>query len=286
MDADPLVLRHESHQLTLDPARGGTVREWHWRGLHILRPTPNGAINDPFARACFPMTPYVNRVAGGSFRFGGRIVTLSRNTTGIAEPIHGQGWRVPWAVMDNSATHATMRFEGGADEWPWRYRAEQQFRLHQDGITVDLSAENLSETLMPVTLGLHPYFDDSAHAQLQARLPEVWLTSDKALPVAKSATPAAWCFDAGRPVNAVPLDHSFTGWDGHASLKWPDRLVTLRGTNTPCRHVYTPPGQDYFCIEPVSAAAGALNRDRQEAAIVPPQGRFAVSIEFTLRVVP
>ena len=101
MDADPLVLRHESHQLTLDPARGGTVREWHWRGLHILRPTPNGAINDPFARACFPMTPYVNRVAGGSF---------------IAEPIHGQGWRVPWTVMDKSATHATMRFEGGADE--------------------------------------------------------------------------------------------------------------------------------------------------------------------------
>ena len=135
MDANPLVLRHESHQLTLDPARGGTVREWYWRGRHILRPTPNGAINDPFTRACFPMTPYVNRVAGGSFRFGGRI-------------------------------------------------------------------------------------------------------------------------------------------------------VTLRGTNTSSLHVYTPPGQDYFCVEPVSAAAGALNRDRQEAAIVPPQGRFAVSIEFTLRVVP
>ena len=48
-------------------------------------------------------------------------------------------------------------FEGGGDEWPWRYRAEQQFQLSPNALSVSLSVENLALSSMPAMLGLHPY---------------------------------------------------------------------------------------------------------------------------------
>ena len=55
-------------------------------------------------------------------------------------------------------------FEGGADEWPWRYRAEQQFQLNPSALTVSLSIENLAQSPMPAMLGLHPYFGEPGRA--------------------------------------------------------------------------------------------------------------------------
>ena len=72
IDEDFLVLHHDATRLTLDPRRGGAIRDFKWRGQDVLRPTPAQAGDDPFDTACFPMVPFVNRVAHGRFNFGGR----------------------------------------------------------------------------------------------------------------------------------------------------------------------------------------------------------------------
>jgi aldose 1-epimerase len=113
---DLLVLRLHETRVTLDPRRGGTIHELNWRGCDVLRPTPPGAGNDPFDTACFPMVPFVNRIAHGRFEFEGRTVQLERNWSEDPHPLHGQGWRKPWTVVSESAWRAPQRVEVGGGE--------------------------------------------------------------------------------------------------------------------------------------------------------------------------
>ncbi len=281
VDKGFLVLRQATTQLTLDPQRGGAIRAFSWRGRDVLRPTPPLAGDDPLDMACFPMVPFANRIAQGRFSFGGRSLQLQRNWSEDAHPLHGAGWRTSWATLEVTASSARLGFAGGANEWPWAYRCEQRFELLPDGLSIELSVENLSESPMPTVLGLHPYFPHAAHAELQAELPRVWLTDGAALPVQETATPPDWCFEPARAITAMPLDNSFSGWNGVATLRWPDRTVTLRAGECRHLHVYAPVGEDFFCIEPQTAAAGALGRSG-EATVVAPGKRFAIRVRLEL----
>jgi aldose 1-epimerase len=284
IDSGHLLLQHGDTRLTLDAAHGGAIREFSWRDRPIFRPTARGAGADPFELACFPMVPYANRIAHSRFSFGVRTVQLKQNRRNEPHPLHGQGWLAPWAVIDATASSATLMFEGGGDEWPWGYRARQHLQLNQDALAVSLSIENLAQSAMPVMLGLHPYFCDPALAQLQAAVPRVWLTDSACLPVEEVATPIGWSFDRARSIGAVPLDHCFADWDGRASLLWPDRTLAIRATNCRYLHVYAPPGRDFFCVEPQSAPAGALNRGADETTVVAPNGRFEMRVHFEVGV--
>jgi aldose 1-epimerase len=282
IDDSFLVLRSDATRLTVDPYRGGTIREFEWHGHAVFRPTAAMAGDDPFDTACFPMVPYVNRIACGRFSFGGRAVRLTRNWTKDPHPLHGYGWRARWSVVTASAARATVRFEGGANEWPWPFRCEQHFEVTADRLSVELSIANLGDAPMPAMLGLHPYFPDAASAQLQAHLPRVWLTDRAALPVEETQAPPAWGFDAPRAVSALGLDHCFSGWNGKATLRWPDRTVSIHATRCHHLHVYAPGGSDFFCVEPQTAAPGALSRDSAEASSVPPGERLAIRVDFVV----
>ncbi|MGH8218217.1 MAG: aldose 1-epimerase [Steroidobacteraceae bacterium] len=277
---DLLILRHHFARLTLVPQRGGAVRAFEWRGRNILRPTPATAGDDPFEMACFPMVPYVNRIARGRFEFGGRVVQLERNWSGDPHPIHGQGWGAPWSIATATPSDATLIFDGGADEWPWRYRCEQRFALDEEGLSIELAVENLGVTPMPAMIGLHPYFPDPAHAQMHARLPRVWQTDSAALPIGQIDTPPQWALEPRRPLGAASLDHCFAQWNGVASLDWPDRRLTMRAAGCAFLHVYTPHGQDLFCVEPQTAPPGALERGAAEAAVLAGGERLSIEVRL------
>lgn len=283
-DGEFLELRQADTTLVLDAAHGGAVREFAVRGRRILRSTPESTGAVPLEQACFPMVPYCNRIAQGRFVYAGHRVHLPPNTPGETHPLHGQGWRRAWTVIDSGASSATLRFEGGGDDWPWRYRAEQHFEIDAGGLSIELSADNLSSEAMPLMLGLHPYFTDAQHARLQAQLPRVWRTDGAALPVEDAATPAAWRFDTARSISSLPLDHCFAGWDGEAVISWPGCTLRLHAEHCEYLHVYAPAGRDFFCIEPQTAAAGALVRGGDEVSAIAPGGRAALRLRFDVEM--
>jgi galactose mutarotase-like enzyme len=164
-----LLLQNQAMRMVLDPLRGGAIRELSWRGRPLLRPTPAQLGTDPFDTACFPMVPYVNRVGQGCFVFDGRSVRLARNWSRDPHPLHGQGWRVPWSVVRSSETAATLQFEGGGNDRPWKYVCEQRCQLLAEGLLVELSVTNAADSPMPAMLGLHPYFPDAGCGPCKAR---------------------------------------------------------------------------------------------------------------------
>lgn len=82
------------------------------------------------------------------------------------------------------------------------------------------------------------------------------------MPTELVSPPPAWDPGRGLRVDAVGLDNCFTGWGRRAVIEWPEwhaRLVMTADPPLDCLMVYTPPGRDFFCVEPVSHATDAVN---------------------------
>ena len=187
-------------------------------------------------------------------------MTLTPNLSGHA--IHGHGFRTPWAVVDWSPAEAVLEQRHRVGEWPWTYRATQRITLTAATLTLELAVTNESETTMPAGLGWHPYFPRTSQTTLTAHVTGLWLTDAEILPVACVAPPPDRDPGRGLLVDQVALDNAFVGWDGQAIVAWPERRAKLRlaargplGTLV----VYTPPGESFFCVEPVSHITDAFN---------------------------
>ncbi len=247
-------------ELLLAPATGGSIAALRWRGIDVLR--GGDPASGPLALACFPLVPFSNRIADGRFVADGHTIALPPNFTsaGRAETIHGFGWQSIWTIAESGRTQARLIHDHAGGDWPWPYRAEQQFRLSGDRLTLTLSLTNQGASPMPAGLGLHPYFPRSG-AELELNIGGMWENDGQNLPSRwiPCSAPPQW-LDSGA------IDHCFTGRVGPIIIHWSDHRLTM--TPDPALGhtiLYVPAGADYFCVEPVSHLTDAVNR-REAAA--------------------
>jgi aldose 1-epimerase len=275
-------------RLSVDPALGGSVRTFRLGDVDLLRPTP-GEAADVLATASFPLAPYANRIAHGRFAFGGRTAQLAPNLAGQPHPLHGDGWRGAWTVERADARSAALAFAPEASAWPWRYGARQAFELAADALAVTLCVENLDDAPGLFGLGFHPYFPHSGEARLTARTSGVWLPDAELLPARWAAGQplGAWA-EGAAPRGRELIDHCHTGWDGEARIDLGAGRPSLRLTASPelaWLHIYAPPDQDFFCVEPVSHAPNAFNMADPQAngvRILAPGERLEVWMRLQL----
>jgi aldose 1-epimerase len=246
-------------ELVLVPRRGGGIAAFRWRGVDVFRPETSG--DQPQDLACFPLVPFSNRIALGRFVAGADTIRLVPNLPGVSQPhaIHGIGWQCPWTVTAFGADHALLTHCHHGQAWPWPYRADQHFELDETGFSCRLTLRNDGPSAMPAGLGLHPYFP-RAGAVLDVRVTGQWDTDGTGLPTGWRALPAPPNWFGG-----PPIDHVFTGRTTPITIDWPGRRLTI----TPAEDlgftvVYVPPGEDYFCVEPVSHMTDAVNRNEPE----------------------
>lgn len=255
------------------PRAGGALAGFWWErnGCRVdwLRPAAPAAIGRADAQhmSCFPLVPYSNRIRNGRFLFCGQEVVESPADPDAHHAIHGHGWRREWTVTDHTEDHLVLEYTHPSGAWPWSYRACQTFALTSEALSITLDIENLSEGLMPVGLGFHPFFPRTPQATLTAETQGVWLTDADILPTEAAAVPLGWNLSAGRRVAELMLDNVFTGWNGRAMLIWPERRARLELEATqPLLSflvVYTPRAGDFFCVEPASHCTDAINLARE-----------------------
>lgn len=263
-----IALSHGDLRLELLPDLGAAVATFRYRGRNVLRPTPLGT-GEPFETAAFALVPFANRIAGGILRVGGREVRIERNAPGQAHPLHGHAWRRPWRIESVQHERVALSFEHPPDSWPWRYRAAQTLTLESDGLEVVLAVENRDSTPMPAGLGWHPYFHKGLGARLEAQLEGVWLSDEECLPTRLAPGTRFGDWSRGENLDRPELiDHCHTGWSGRAKILLPQERLRLGLTaSLPLRwlHIYSPPGKDFFCVEPVSHMPDAVNRPEPAA---------------------
>jgi aldose 1-epimerase len=225
-------------------------------------------------------------VRDGRFSFAGREVRLSPNLPPQKHPLHGQGWRNPWAVGAASDREAELIYRHVHGEWPWPYEARQRFELDADGLTLRISARNLAQSPMPCGLGLHPYFPCDSKTVLDTKVELVWTIDDEVMPVA--AAPAVGRYELkDRRICGQDLDNGYEGWSGEATIRWPDAdlALAIRSADASRFQVYSPSEGGLFVAEPVTHSNAALNLpDSHWAAaglrVLEPGAEFAMAARF------
>jgi aldose 1-epimerase len=293
-----LTLRRDGLELRLCPAVGGAIAGLRWRHpdggwLDLLRPTDLAGIasGDVLEMACFPLTPYSNRLRDGRTTFRGEAIRLPASTA-IPHAEHGHGWRRPWRTTEQGGDRATLGYVHAPDAWPFAYRMEQRFRLMPDGLEVEVATRNEDRRAMPYGFGIHPYFPKTAGARLTANVTGFWQTDAEVMPTRHVAPPAGSDPGAGLAVAASDLDNCFTGWDGRAVVGWPERHARLVMSATgPLRLlvVYTPRADPYFCAEPVSNCTDAFNlaatRDDTGMLVLEPGETVSAQVRFAAEAI-
>ncbi|MGQ0662676.1 MAG: aldose 1-epimerase [Pseudomonadota bacterium] len=293
-DGQMVTLRAGETELSVAPAIGGAIARFRTtvgsRRIDWLRAASTAGIaaGDPGAMACFPLVPFSNRVREGRFRFAGRTAQLPLNVPGQPHAEHGHGWQARWSVVERGDAELTIAYRQPADAWPFPYLARQVFRLQSERLVVALEAENVGDSPMPIGLGLHPYFVRTPKARLTARVAKMWQTDREIMPVALIDPPAGHRLGDGIRIDDVAMDNGFTGWSRHAVIEWPEwnARLTLRA-DAPLSFlvVYTPHGEDFFCVEPVSHCTDAFNlaaqgRDDTGMIVLSPRQRLRTTVVF------
>ena len=282
-----LILRADGLEVGLKPEVGGAFT--HFTDLSgpapvdLFRPGEAG-FDDVLDSAGFPLVPFSNRVRDGRFTFRGREVRLEPNLPGQKHPLHGQGWRGVWDVLEAGDHFAQLAFRHEAGEWPWAYSARMTVMIEGRGLTVLLSCDNESDDVMPCGLGLHPYFPCNAHTVLDTEVAAVWTVDQEIMPVEQIAPSGRYDLK-NREVCGQDLDNGYEGWSGLATFRWPDRGRGLRLVSEAHRfQLYSPQAGGLIAAEPVTNANGALN---QPEALWPELGLWRLepgaSAELTAR---
>jgi aldose 1-epimerase len=287
-------LARDGLALDLCPALGGSIANFRLRHrtggtIDLLRPTSAESLakGDIEAVACFPLTPFSNRLRRGRFTFAGREIALPLNTSG-PHVEHGHGWQRPWQAVDITPQSVVLRLAHKADAWPFDYVMEQRFRLGTEGLEIELATRNQSGMSMPYGFGLHPYFPRTPKCRLTAGVSGFWETDDEVMPLRHTSVPADLDPAKGLPVANRVMDNAFTGWQGRAVIDWPEHALRLTMTATAPLGVlvlYIPPGESYFCAEPVSNTTDAFNlvRERDDTGMLTVAPGGTVSARVTLR---
>jgi aldose 1-epimerase len=266
IDPARISLRFGESILEVVPELGGIIARYAGslagRQMDWMRPAaPNDlARRDPEAASCFPLVPFSNRVRDGRFVFDGIEANIAPLPGLHAE--HGHGWRRPWSIDSRGNDRLSIVLELRDAGWPFPYDARQTFRLSKRGLSVELTLTNRSTRDMPAGIGLHPYFPRTPLCRLTACVDSMWQTDAEVMPTRLARPPEHADPNDGIALDRVSLDNCFTGWSGEATIEWPERAASLRmAADEPLRHLvlYTPPGEPYFCAEPVSHCTDAFN---------------------------
>lgn len=247
--------------LTLAPELGGAITSLRRSDRDVLRAAAEGA-TEPFLLSSFAMVPYANRIAYGRFEADGARYALGPNHDGQDHPLHGVSWLRSWDVEAADTASATLVHRHAADAaWPWSYRADQRFALAEDGLSIALTLTNEDDRPMPASLGFHPYFPASDEVSLRFDAEEVWLRDEQCLPSTLAPANTFGDWGSGGFVAQAPfIDNSYVGWNSIVRITRPEGDLLLTGENTPVLHLYTPPGEPFYCIEPATSMPDAFNR--------------------------
>lgn len=230
----------------------------------------------------YPLAPYSNRIRDGVFTFNGARHALE-SVPGRPQAIHGAGLFQPWQVRNHTpdSIDLVLNQPAGVLGWPWPFECVQRYRLDARGLSLSLSLINQGDSPMPCGLGIHPYFTVERVA-LNAR--RLWPADADGLPTGSRVKHVR---EVRR--SAEGCDTYLSQWAGRATLHWADGHELALHADPAFAHlvVYTAPGSDFLCVEPVTNVADAFNlaaagESRTGMQVLEPGARFAATALMAL----
>ncbi len=219
------------------------------------------------------LSPFVCRIPQGKYVFDGKEYEFQHKFID-GSAIHGLLYDKPFTVMAESADEGkasvTMQYNYQKEDagYPYYYRCEVQYTLKADNLLqIQSTVSNLSDTVIPVADGWHPYFqlggkiDDwlmNFHADAILEFDDNLIPTGRLLPY--------HTFNEPKHICNLELDNCFLlkkDYTGPACrLVNPANQLTLSffpDAAYPYLQIYTPPRRNSIAIENLSAAPDSFN---------------------------
>lgn len=255
------VFANDRIRAEIDPERGARLISLVIDGLEVLARAEDPTVDPGIADGCFPMVPWAGRVRDGRLTTPDGVRQLPVSADGNA--LHGLGHVEAWDAVGGGIYRL-----GLGEPWPTSGTAELTYRLLDDGLRIELSWDDGTQS--PCSIGLHPWFarrlptgDDVV---LSLDPTEMVERGSDGLPTGRlvPATPGPWddCFR----VDAVPV------------LTWPGALELTLSSSSPWWVVYSEPAST-ICVEPQTVPPDAFDHP-----LLQPDGAWPHRIWCELRV--
>ncbi len=143
--------------------------------------------------------------------------------------------------------------------------------LTSNGLHIRVTIRNDEEEVVPYGCGFHPYFPRRNNATITAKLPAKWIFDDELLPLAIVRNNERLQLAGGMNVSDLPSQSEYWNWTGDATVSWNDSPIAMKIRTLPPLSgavLWVPPGQEFFCFEPVSHASNSFNCERHEAELL------------------
>jgi galactose mutarotase-like enzyme len=243
--------------------------------------------------------PWANRLWAPGYSVEGRELALDLDSPLIhldpnGLPIHGllaasPHWQVLATGADDTAATLTAELDFGAHEdllaaFPFPHRVRLDVRLSGSALAIATTVTPTADVSVPISFGFHPYLrlPGVPREQWQIEIPvrEHLLLDDRMIPNGQS-----------EPIEIAraPLaDRTFD--DGYAKLVPQRPFVAAAGgrelqvslvENFPFAQVYSPPGAEFICFEPMTAPTNALVSG-VSLRIVAPGERFTATFAISV----
>jgi galactose mutarotase-like enzyme len=217
--------------------------------------------------------PWANRLSDFGYRAGGHDVTLDRSSLLLLDsnglPIHGvmtanRDWSLRELAAEDRRARLVASFDFDRPEllaaFPFRHRIEMEIELSGGAVRVAVTL-SAGDGPVPIAFGFHPYL------QLPGSPRAEWEVS---FPVRRQLVLDSLLIPTGATKPAEPLTGPIgdrTWDDGFDRIDPPPRFeVRSRGQTIAVEYgdgygvaqIFAPPGEEYICIEPMTAPANAL----------------------------
>jgi aldose 1-epimerase len=219
--------------------------------------------------------PWANRLSRFGYHANGREVKLDPSSPLLllddnGLPIHGlltasREWSLENLAADErqASMMACLDFVRPEllDEFPFPHRVEIEIGLDDRGLRVATTVTPTGEEPVPIAFGFHPYLRlPGPRAQWKVSFPvrRRLVLDSKGIPT--GATEPVEPIEGA--IGERTWDHSFDRIDQPArfGLNAGRRTIALEfADGYPVAQIFAPPGQDYICVEPMTAPTDALN---------------------------
>lgn len=244
---------------------GAGIASLTHRGRHLVIPHPPEKM--PLAHLGKVLLPWPNRIANGSYEYGGRTYTPAINDRAGNTAIHGLlAWQ-NWQIVEQTPGRVTLSaFLAPTYGYPFMLSAEVSYWLDETvGLSARIFSRNIGDVTAPYGAGIHPYLtcDRQPVDECELRLPtrNVFEVSRETV-----LTDPRLDFLTSRPVGGTQIDHTFKAPEGQSAyqveMTHPQTGLSVRlQTRAPWLQIYSGEKLERkgMAVEPMSCPPNAFN---------------------------
>ena len=166
------------------------------------------------------LIPWPNRIEDGTYEFDNRRHQLPLDEPERQNAIHGlvrwSAWRIAERETDSAALEYVQHAQPG---YPFSLALRVEYRLSDNGLTVQTTATNIGAETAPYGMGAHPYLAVGGGlvdaAELKVPAGSVLEANERGIPVGAAPVQGTDLdFREMRAIGAMKLDHGFTDLEG------------------------------------------------------------------------